>query len=95
MSLNVIPGRDAYATFAGYVFQVNVTILRWLELGPEARLELEAGEDIDTVQTGSGGGEEEAARLVEQLKQVGQSITLRSSDALEAIANFCEPAASS
>jgi hypothetical protein len=90
MSLNVILGRDPYATFAGYVFQVNVTILRWLELGPEARLELEAAEDIDTVQSSSGGGEEEAARLVEQLKQVSRSITLRTPDALEAIANFCE-----
>ena len=39
--------RDAHATFAGFVFQVNVTILRWLHLQSGQHLELEAGEDID------------------------------------------------
>jgi hypothetical protein len=90
MSLNIIPGRDAHATFAGYVFQVNVTILHWLELDQGTRLELEAGEDIDTVRSGSGGGDAEVERLVEQLKQLGRSITLRNPDVLEGMANFCE-----
>jgi len=42
MSFVAIPGRDAHATFAGLVFQVNVTILRWLKLQPDQHLELEA-----------------------------------------------------
>ena len=43
------PRRDASPTIAGFVFQVNVTILRWLELRDVEHLELECGEDIDTV----------------------------------------------
>jgi hypothetical protein len=69
MTFNSIPGRDAYATFAGYLFQVNVTILRWLELASADRLELEAGEDIDLVQGASAKGDSEKHRVMEQLKQ--------------------------
>jgi hypothetical protein len=43
------PGNDAFATIAGFVFQVNVTIQHWLKLGAGEYLELEAGEDIDLV----------------------------------------------
>jgi hypothetical protein len=49
MNFIQISGRDAHATFAGFVFQVNVTILRWLRLHPDQHLELEAGEDIDLI----------------------------------------------
>ena len=41
--------RDAWATIRGYVYQVELTIDRWLTLQPEQVLELERGEDIDTV----------------------------------------------
>ena len=85
------PRRDAHATFAGFVFQVNVTILRWLSLKAGEHLELEAGEDIDLIQRGVASSESEDERLVEQLKQQpSRSLTLRSTDALEAIANFCD-----
>jgi hypothetical protein len=85
------PRRDAHATFAGFVFQVNVTILRWLSLKAGEHLELEAGEDIDLIQRGVAGSGSEDERLVEQLKQQpSRSLTLRSTDALEAIANFCD-----
>jgi hypothetical protein len=90
MNFIPIPGRDAYATFAGYLYQVNVTILRWLNLGPNTALELEAGEDIDTVRMGSDGRHLDVDRVFEQLKQLAGSLTLRSGDALEGIANFCE-----
>src|SRR5258708_20429699 len=90
MSINSNPRRDAHGTFAGYVYQVNVTILRWLKLMQCEYLDLEAGEDIDLVRNASSASEIEKERLMEQLKQEGRSITLRSPDALEAVANFCE-----
>lgn len=89
MTFRTIPGRDAYATFAGYLFQVNVTILRWLELASVERLELEAGEDIDLVQGASAEGDDEKHRVLEQLKQKASNITLRNPDCLEAVANYC------
>jgi hypothetical protein len=82
--------RDAHATFAGFVFQVNVTILRWLNLQSGQHLELEGGEDIDLIQAAAAKGLE-GAQLLEQVKQLrGKRLTLRSADALEAIANFCQ-----
>ena len=82
--------RDAHATFAGFVFQVNVTILRWLHLQSGQHLELEAGEDIDLIQAAAAKGLE-GAHLLEQVKQLrGKRLSLRSADALEAIANFCQ-----
>ena len=90
MSFVPIPGRDAYATFAGYLYQVNVTVLRWLNLAPHNTLELEAGEDIDMVRAESDGTQPDPERVMEQLKHVTGSLTLRSGDALESICNFCE-----
>lgn len=84
------PRRDASATIAGFVFQVNVTILRWLELRDDEHLELECGEDIDTVQGGPDGGTSAETRLLEQIKaRSARSVTLRSEEALEALSNFC------
>jgi hypothetical protein len=82
MNFIPMPGRDAYATFAAYLYQVNVTILRWLNLGPDTALELEAGEDIDTVRMGSDGRHLDVDRVFEQLKQLAGSLTLRSGDTL-------------
>ncbi|HMH14337.1 MAG TPA: hypothetical protein VK578_14640 [Edaphobacter sp.] len=59
--------RDAGPTIAGFFFQVNVSILRWLDLEPSQRIELECGEDIDTVESD---GENYAEKwLLEQLKR--------------------------
>lgn len=83
------PSRDAGPTIAGFFFQVNVSILRWIDLGPSQHLELESGEDIDTVDRA---GDENAAakRLLEQLKiRSSRSLTLRNVEALEALANYC------
>ena len=90
MAIVTNPLRDAHATFAGFVYQVNVSILRWLSLLPGQHLELEAGEDVDLVQKGARADEAERHRLMEQLKHKKRALTLRSDDALEAIANFCE-----
>jgi hypothetical protein len=85
------PRRDAHATIAGFVFQVNVTLLRWLNLQTGVHLELEAGEDIDVIQECAARSGSEDKRLLEQLKrQLRRSLTLTNADALEAIANFSE-----
>jgi hypothetical protein len=83
------PRRDASSTIAGFVFQVNLTVLRWLELRDGEHLELERGEDIDTVKDNNRGISAET-RLLEQIKaRSGRSLTLRSEEALEALSNFC------
>lgn len=83
------PRRDASPTIAGFVFQVNLTILRWIELGNDEHLELERGEDIDTVKE-NGAGLSAQGRLLEQIKaRSTRSLTLRSEEALGALANFC------
>src|SRR5437016_8689755 len=90
MSFVTNPRRDASATIAGFVFQVNITILRWLELRDDEHLELECGEDIDTVQDGSNAGSAAEMRVLDQIKaRSGRSVTLRSEEALEALSNFC------
>src|ERR1700730_14739791 len=53
-------------------------------------LELECGEDVDTVQNGPDGGIAAETRLIEQIKaRSGRSVTLRSEEALQALSNFC------
>src|SRR5271154_2758041 len=90
MSFVEIPGRDASAVIRGFVFQVNLTLLRWLELTPAARMELECGEDIDTVQESSTDSPQAEKRLLEQLKvRDTRSLTLKSAEALQSLANFC------
>ena len=41
--------QDAWATFRGFVYQVDLTLLRWGALEVDDYLELERGEDIDAV----------------------------------------------
>jgi hypothetical protein len=85
--------RDAWNTFRGYVYQVHLTIERWLDLQPKQTLELERGEDIDIVDIvshPSTGTSEERQRLLEQVKHRQESITLRKPEAITAIACFLE-----
>ena len=80
--------QDASATLRGFRYQVELSILRWLALGPNQHLELERGEDIDIVAgalTAESG--DVFARKLEQVKLLGQKLTLRSSSALETLAN--------
>ena len=80
--------RDAGPTIAGFFYQVNMSILRWIDLEPSQRIELECGEDVDTVESDGENGAEK--RLLEQLKlRSGRSLTLRSVEALQALANRC------
>ena len=44
-----IKNRDAWSTIRGFVYQVDNTILRWIDLQKNEILELEKGEDVDIV----------------------------------------------
>ncbi|MEG3853165.1 hypothetical protein [Microcoleus sp. Z1_C4] len=77
--------RDASNTIRGYVYQVDLTIERWLSLQPGEFLELECGEDIDLISRSLSGEQE---RRLEQVKNYNSSVTLWS--AVTAIANFVE-----
>lgn len=80
--------RDASDTIRGYVYQVDQTIARWLDLAPEQVLELERGEDIDlTALTADADNQQ---RILEQVKCYRANLTLRSSTAIEALAGFIE-----
>lgn len=81
--------RDAWFVIRGYVYQVETTIDRWLGLRDNEHLELERGEDIDTVSRWSNSSDDES-RLLEQVKHLDRSITLNSPEARAALANFLE-----
>src|SRR4051794_27702591 len=83
-----VPDRDAWATIRGYVYQVDHSILRWLDLQSGEVLELERGEDIDLILPGLAEGDSELLRRLEQVKHREDSLTLRSPEALAALANF-------
>ncbi len=81
--------RDAYASIRGYVYQIDRTVDRWLDLATGQVLELERGEDIDLVgRMIAGDGACLENRLLEQIKHRETRVTLRAAAALEAIANF-------
>ena len=81
--------RDATVTIRGYVYQVNVTLLRWIALRPGEALELEAGEDIDKIQRALY-DDSEMQRLFQGVKHREKKLTLRSPEALGALAAFHE-----
>lgn len=96
-SFEPIGGRDAYATIAGFFYQFDLTILRWIELGPGQVLELERGEDIDIVAealTQYSLGPGDWPRLLEQVKRRSENLTLRNPAAVSAIASFTQHQAS-
>lgn len=83
--------RDAWASIRGFVYQVDATVDRWLELKTNEVLELERGEDIDTIQQEiEDDSSEERCELLEQVKVRENNLTLRSESALSALASFYE-----
>src|SRR5450755_1205286 len=90
-SFRSVRDRDAWATIRGYVYQVDVTLDRWLDLQPGQVLELERGEDIDVVSEAVQAIDHETRqRLLEQVKHRTSSLTLRSPEAIAALVNFFE-----
>jgi hypothetical protein len=82
--------RDAWNAIRGYVYQIDLTIQRWLDLLPDQILELERGEDIDIVSRSLLANSEERGRLLEQVKHRDSSLTLKKTEAIAAIANFIQ-----
>lgn len=78
--------RDAHAVVRGFVYQIDVTLERWLDLADEDELQLEAGEDIDQLAGGLG----DVVRTLEQIKDLERNVTLRTAGAVHAIASFLE-----
>src|SRR5579871_355172 len=78
--------RDAWATIRGYVYQVDLTIFRWLDLRPGQMLELERGEDIDHVSSVLQNPTDNPTWLLEQVKHRDTPLTLRTPSALNALA---------
>ena len=81
-----IKNRDAWSTIRGFVYQVDVTIYRWVELSGNDVLELERGEDIDIVRKDI--NNKEVSRELEQLKYRDSKISLNQDQTLEILLNF-------
>jgi len=83
---NTIDGRDAWGTIRGYVYQVDVTIHRWLDLSETDVLELERGEDIDIVHRDLKG--DELSRELQQLKFREGNLSLNRAEIIEILKNY-------
>ncbi|EDL61152.1 hypothetical protein [Gimesia maris] len=79
--------RDAWFVIRGYKYQIDLTIKRWLSLKDDQKLVLEFGEDIDIVNDSISKGAKQFDRVLEQVKHLEKSITLRSSPCKIALAN--------
>jgi tetratricopeptide (TPR) repeat protein len=79
--------RDAWGVIRGYVYQVDMTIYRWLALDMNQVLALEFGEDIDLISKSLiAADDDERERLLEQVKYREASLTLKSPAAIGALA---------
>lgn len=81
-----ITNRDAWSTIRGFVYQVDLTILRWLSLKDNEILELEKGEDIDLINKDI--QNKEISRELGQIKYRESKISLNQELALEVLLNF-------
>jgi len=81
------PQRDAWKAIRGFYYQVEVTIIRWLELQADTVMYCEYGEDIDHVKQLLDIDEAIPTRLLEQIK-TRDKITLTRHEALTALARF-------
>ena len=79
--------RDAWATIRGYLYQIDLTIERWLLLKDGEVLDLERGEDIDEISRCIGDTSVQFTRRLEQVKHRDTAVSLNSSTAKEFIVN--------
>jgi len=86
------PQRDAYKAIKGFYYQVELTVIRWLELQADTVLYCECGEDIDHVKQLLDADQATQVRILEQVK-ARERITLRSKEALTALTRFREAVA--
>ncbi|MDB5226897.1 MAG: hypothetical protein JWN78_1090 [Bacteroidota bacterium] len=85
MDFKEIANRDAWYVIRGYVYQVDYTILKWINLANNEILELEKGEDIDIINDKI---TEFDIRELEQVKYLENNITLNNEKSLETILNY-------
>ena len=85
------PQRDAWKTIRGFVYQVELTVIRWLTLAKDAVLYCECGEDIDQVRQLLEADTTSQERLLEQVK-VRARITLNSEEVITSLVRFRESA---
>lgn len=83
------PQRDAWKAIKGFCYQIELTVLRWLDLKADTILYCECGEDIDHVKEIINADDKEQTRLLEQVKTRNR-ISLGSVEALTALARFRE-----
>ncbi|ENA1806876.1 V-type ATP synthase subunit I domain-containing protein [Flavobacterium psychrophilum] len=81
-----ITNRDAWSTIRGFVYQVDLTILRWLSLKENQILELEKGEDIDVINRDF--QNKELSRELGQIKYRESNISLNQELTIEILFNF-------
>jgi hypothetical protein len=79
--------RDAWKAIRGFYYQVELTVIRWLELQTDTILYCECGEDIDHVKQLLDPDKATSTRLLEQIK-TRDKITLTRYEALTALARF-------
>lgn len=84
-----IPNRAACSTLVGYGYQVDLTILRWLKLSGSETLELECGEDIDTLVGAPSDCPDDIIRRLEQVKALKHRVTLKSPSGVVAFLANC------
>ena len=85
--ITLVRDRDAQAAIRGFVYQVDLTLLRWLKLDDTDLLLPERAEDIDIVARWMNGGGEQ---LLEQVKHLSGNITLKTPAVRGALAGFHE-----
>ena len=86
MSLINNRNNDAYATIRGFVYQVELTILKWIKLKDNQIMFLECGEDIDVVSRYSSQTDINDNTLLIQVKDYQSSnITLNTVSARKAL----------
>tara|TARA_R110002049_G_scaffold300016_1_gene490570 strand:- start:10991 stop:15193 length:4203 start_codon:yes stop_codon:yes gene_type:complete len=90
LAFNPPRNRDAAHIIRGFVYQTDLTILRWLSLNDQDCLHLESGEDIDLIVNHLAGEVSSEERLQEQVKSRKRNLTLRSADAVSTVANAVE-----
>jgi hypothetical protein len=81
-----IAKRNASPIIRGYLYQIELTVRRWIELKDNEVLILEVGEDIDKITYGL--SPQETKRISEQVRQTQGDISLHSSSAVNSIVNF-------
>lgn len=77
--------RDAWYVIRGFVYQVDLIILKWILLNPNQILELERGEDVDTI---TKIGDEEILRKLGQIKHKELDISLNDVAVIDILLNY-------